>query len=540
MAIHTLILRASIYVVLMTLSSHAQSVFGTDSGSQQSGFLSSPSSSDDNILSDNASSNNTPRISPLSSKRSRRFQVTPYASASVTYSDNLGLVSDNSPDKESGLIYNAAVGVNASYQSKRLDAVAGVNLSQIWRDNGTDNTLPSANAGVSAEVIRNLLFLDALGSIQGLRGNGLDTNSSSGASNFDYEAYITASISPYIRYNFGNLAVGELRYGYDYGGGSADSIGEVQSNTYSASLGTANLSNRLNVDTSVSYTDIEYEDQLGANEDSQQYTAEVTARYALTPRLTAVGQVGYDEVRLNDQEFADQLSEVFYNAGLEYMPSQRLRLTARYGQRNDTEYYLLDGNYNLTKRAFIGVTGISQLLTAIPVGFRGNITPGTAFDEVIEGETLASSLNDTVVGGGTVANDGLTPFGSVQNRELFISQSINAYLGINMGNGELGVAIGYEDRDFNTAVDEKVRTATAQYRYNIARDVTGTIEAFYFGLDGLPQNTQDTYGIRLLADYALNDQVSLFASVGRTQRSAELADADFTEHSITAGITSQF
>lgn len=545
MSISSLLFRSSILVILTTLSSvHAQDFFASGSGSNSSssGFLSNPSSSSDNILSDGSGNAQpaSPSRSSLGNKRARRFQVSPYAAASIAYSDNIGLVSDNDPTKESGTIYNVGVGVNASYGSERLDAVAGVSLNQIWRSNDTDATIPAANAGVSTEIIKNFLYLDALGNVQGMRGNGLAVNSPSGASNADYEVYLQTSVSPYIRHNFGNRAVGELRYGYDYGSGTANTIGEVQSHTYTGSLGTADNTGRLNVQGSVSYTDIQYQDELNNDNDSTQLTGEVTASYALSRTLTAIGQIGYDEVEMDDNLYGEELSGEFYNVGLQYQPNSRLRLTGRVGERHNTGYYAVDGNYNLTKRAFIGVTAMTQLLTAIPLGFQGNITPGTAFDEVAEGETLASSLNNTVAGGGAVPNDGQVPFGNVQNRQLYISRSVTGYLGTSIGKGDLGIAVGYEDRDFNSAVDEIAKTATAQYRHNFTNKISGTIEGFYFGLDGLPINTQDTYGIRLLGNYAINDQVNLFASVGRTERSAEVVNGDFTEHNISAGVSTQF
>jgi hypothetical protein len=525
-------LKTSLFAVLFTMTANAQ---GTNSSASQSGFLSSPTDSGSSI-----SNNNEQAISSVLNKKSRRFKVSPYANASATYSDNIALQPDDSLTKEAGMAYNAGVGVNATYQSKRLDAVAGANVTQTWRDNETSQTLPTANAGVSSELVNNLLYVDALGSVQALRENAQTANSFSGAGNGNYEAYLQASVSPYLRHQFGRLAVGELRYGYDYGGGSTDTVGTIQSHTYKASLGTSNNSARLNLNGSTSYSDIAYEDQFGGNNDSTQLTNELTATYALTKKITAIGQVGHDEVETTDTSYSEDLSGLFYNGGLQYTPNDRFRVTGRYGRRHDTQYYALDGNYNVTKRVFLGATAMSQLLTAIPLGYQGNITPGTLFNDVVQGETLASKLDDVLPGGGTNRNIGQTVLGNQQNTQLYISNSVNAYLGMQMASGTAGIALGYENRDYNTATDEIIQTATAQYRHDFNSKVSATLEGFYYGLEGLAANENDTYGARLLGNYALNDTVNLFAAVGRTQRNAEFTDLEFTEHNVTAGVSTQF
>jgi uncharacterized protein (PEP-CTERM system associated) len=534
MSLNSLLTKTSIFVVLLTITAQAQDL--TAASTPKSGFLSSPSDSNNDIT----NMDSMPSIKPLTDKKMRRFKISPYGAATATYSDNVGLNSDSSPLKESGMIYSTDVGVNAAYESQKLDAVAGVGLTRIWRDNDSADTIPTAQAGVSTELINNLLYLDALGSIQGLRQNAYASIAPSGASNSDFETYLQTSVSPYLRHQFGNLAVGELRYGYDYGGGTGDSAGTIQSHTYKASFGTANNSGRLNVNGSTSYTDLSYKDQLGGSNDSTQLTPEITATYALTKKLTGIGQVGYDEVDMTDTSYAKDLSGAFYNAGLQYVPSERARVTGRYGKRHSSQYYALDGNYNLTKRVYVGATAMSQLLTAIPLGYRGNATPGTAFDAAVEGQTLASKLDDVLPGGNSSKNVGQTVLGNQQNTQLYMSRSVTAYLGMALQNGDTGLALGYEKRDYNIASDEVIKTATAHYRHDFTRKFSGTIEGFYYGLDGLIVNTNDTYGGRLLGNYALNDTVNLFASVGRTERTADFSDAEFTEHNISAGVSAQF
>lgn len=532
---NSLLTKTSIFVVLFTLTVQAQE-FNFADDAPQSGFLSSPSDSNMEVT----NLDNTKPINPLVNKKLRRFKISPYGAASATYSDNVGLNPDSSPLKESGMIYDVGVGVNTAYESQRFDAVAGVGVNQTWRSNDTSQTLPVANAGISSELINNLLYIDALGAIQGLRGNAQTAGSLSGAATENYDNYIQASISPYLRHQFGQKAVGELRYGYDYGGGTADTVGTIQSHTYKASLGTSSATSRLNLNGSTSYTDIAYDDQFGLNNDSTQLTNEITATYALTRKLSAIAQVGHDEIDTNDTSYAEDLSGLFYNGGLQYQPSEKARITGRYGRRHSTQYYAVDGNYNVTKRIFVGATAMSQLLTAIPLGYDGNIAPGTAFDDVVNGETLASQLDNILPGGGVVQNTGQTVLGNQQNTQLYISNSINAYLGMNMPSGSAGLALGYENRDYNIATDEVVKTATANYRHDFTRKISGTIEGFYYGLDGLVQNSNDTYGARLLGNYALNEKVNLFASVGRSERTAEFKDNEFTEHNVSAGVSAQF
>lgn len=547
MSYKSFVAKTALMVVLWTATGNAQGLNLLDN--PQSGFLSEPSDTQDSVASGGGvSRDNQAAISSVSNnKKLRRFKVSPYASATATYSDNIGLVSDNASNKESGMIYGAGVGVNAAYQSKKLDAVAGANVTQAWRGNDTSQTLPTANAGVSAELLSNLLYLDALGAIQALRENQGTVNSFSGAGNGNYETYMTGSISPYLRHQFGRLAVGELRYGYDYGGGTTDAMGTVQSHTYKASLGTANNSARLNLNASSGYTDIGFEDQFGRSNDTTQLTNEVTATYALTRKLSAIGQIGHDNVEVSDDTiYSKELSGMFYNGGLEYRPNDRLRMTGRYGKRHNTQYYALDGNYNLTKKTYVGATAMTQLLTAVPLGYRGNITAGTLFNGVKEGETLASLMQEqmNLPGSSQSLQANQAIYANTQNTQMYISRGLNGYLGTKLSQGSAGVALGYETRDYNTAGEETITTATANYRHDFNQKFSTTLEGFYYAIESANNdavlNTGDTYGLRLLGNYALNKTVNLFAAVGRTQRSAERPDAEFTEHNITAGVSTQF
>jgi recombinational DNA repair protein RecR len=324
-------------------------------------------------------------------------------------------------------------------------------------------------------------------------------------------------------------------------------MGTVQSHTYKASLGTANNSARLNLNASTGYTDISFEDQFGRSNDTTQLTNEVTATYALTRKLTAIGQIGHDSVKVSDDTiYSEDLSGVFYNGGLEYRPSDRLRMTGRYGRRHNTQYYALDGNYNVTKKVFVGATAMTQLLTAVPMGYKGNITAGTLFNSVQEGETLTSAMQEQMNLPGSSQNiqANQAVYANNQNTQMYISRAFNAYLGTQLTRGSAGIALGYETRDYNTAGEETIKTATANYRHDFNTKISATLEGFYYAIDGvtdgLNQSTGDTYGLRLLGNYAFNQSVNLFAAVGRTERSAQRPDAEFTEHNITAGVSTQF
>ncbi|MEM6602880.1 MAG: hypothetical protein AAF621_02415 [Pseudomonadota bacterium] len=480
--------------------------------------------------------------------KNRVFKITPFIGADVTFSDNVNLTRDN---RESGIIYGLNGGVRADIVTNRLDAAGTAAGSYFYnRDNGSEFA-PFVEAGATAEIVRNHLFIDGLASYSTIFNNTESASSLTGANNNDLEGFGSFSLSPYWRQRIGNWAVGELRYGYDQAISSSDNIGDLTTHSYQGTIGTGDRFRRFSLQGTVAYADSDYDGGLagGGNEgDLQQTTYQLSGAYGLTRTLSLIGDVGYDDVsgaNVSDDTF----TAPFFNAGLEYRPNSRARFLGKVGQRYNEINYLVEGNYNVTDRVYIGATAQTNLLP--PSGFSNTTRnlPGNSSaniqNQINNGDSAAEAIR-TVVGlqDGRIigqTNDGLIVTGSDQNFDPYRSESAFLFAGFAGNKLNATLSGGFERRDFEFATDEDAYIANGLMSYQWADKWNSAIDVFYLSLKtNFSENESDTLGAYFTTTYAVNNNLSAFGRVGRLQRTAPVRNNEFEEHSATLGLSATF
>ena len=554
------IIRLGVPFVFMIQTSYAQEVTLPRSGShnlQDNGFLNSatgteidlaPATADAQMRNEgNASYFGIDPQENIASSKRKTMKVTPFIGGNVTYSDNINLTNKN---KKSGMIYGIGGGVRTDYATNRLDA-AGTAAANIGWDNVNHNTsiMPYIEGAATAELLRNHLYVDGIASYNSAFNRAGSVVTASGASNDDIEGYGTLSVSPYWRQKIGNWAVGELRYSHDRSFGTSDDLGAMQSNSYQATLGTADRFKRVSLKGRAAYIDSEFDDPLDiGNGDMQQTTFDLTGSYGVTRTLAMLGMVGYDKVR-SPSIADDKFSSAAWGVGAEYRPNQRFRAMGMYGRRFNGQNYVIDTNYQLSKQVYIGANAMTSLLP--PSGYSQGVKKltGSQYESVVKtaqdkkvslADALRQKYNLEGASATKVGNDYIV-VGAAQNTAPYTTEAVALYAGTNMGQLAAMAAVGQEKRDFQNTFDEDAFSAVGNIGYDWTKKWNTSLEAFYYSLDTANlQDKADMFGGGLTASYAITDYARAYASLRRTERDAAVEDNNFVEHSATVGVNASF
>ena len=519
----------------------------------QNGFISGPEEGGFSLDTSESTMNNDADVSYMGASpaamnnfKPSGIKITPFANANVTYSDNVNLTHEN---EESGLLYGVGGGVRADMVTNRLDAAGTVSANIGWGGDRDAQIAPFVEGAATAEILRNRLYVDGIANFSTILNTASAFNSNSGAGNGDIEGIGALSISPYWRQKIGNWAVGELRYGYDKSFTTADNVGDLQSHSYQATIGTGDRFNRVSLEGSVGHIMSDYSDGQGNDGDMTQTTYMLSGTYGLTKTLSLIGNTGYDSVsdtNINDDEF----SGAFYNAGLQYTPNSRASFRAMAGRRNNGLSYSVDANYQMNDRIYLGATAQTQLLP--PAGFAnrsilaGN-NAGTLNDRINSGASPAEAIrtvyglqDGAILGDGNITSDTIIA-GSDQNMSPFRSELMMLFAGISGQKWSGNASAGIQNSDYENAQDQTATIASASLGRQLSKKWSAQLGGYYYGLEtGFEQNESQTLGLNAGLNYNINKYLNAFGSIQRLVRSAPVAENEFTEHSATLGLSASF
>lgn len=528
-------------------------VMGTSSDSSQSGFLNEGSDislgAPEGATMENDGQAYYDGVSPEEMVRSggrKHFKLTPFIGAEATYTDNINLSHNN---KESGMLYNIYGGVRGDVTTNRFDG-AGTAAGNIYWNNKSNNVdvSPHVEAAGTAEILRNRLFIDGLANYTTTYETA-GARSSTGAGDGLLNGIGSVSVSPYWRQKIGNWAVGELRYGYDAGFSEADGVGDMQTHSYQATLGTGDRFNRYSLKGRLAHIDSSYSNPItNANGDMKQSTAELIGSYGLTQRLALLGTIGYDEVsgaNIPDDEYSGE----FWGAGAEYRPNSRARIMGMYGRRNNAPSYLAEASYQLNN-AYAGVTAMTSL--APPSGYNHNtlrlsgqqLADFNSFLDKNKDKSVAEAIRTkyNIRDGQMITSGGEAVIvGNGQNLDPYRNRTVTGYMGGNLKNLNVSGSLTYDERDFKYATDEKAMIATAGLGYQLTQRLSTSLEGFYYALEtDVKRNESWTYGGGWGLQYALTKNVSAYTLLRHTERKANVRQFEYKENAATIGISANF
>lgn len=267
-----------------------------------------------------------------------KWDIVPTLIAEETYTDNVRLAPAGSERGDFVTRLRPGVSIIGSGPRLRLSAAfAAEALYSVRTGNTAIN--PQLNAGGNAELVQQLLFVDASASISqqniSLLGPQADSNVNDTGNRTTVKSFL---VSPYLRHAFGTVAEGEARLRYSTV--SSDAASSSLSNSQATGLGL-----RLASGPSFKlYTwNIAYNTDTIYYTDSQDVTTQrisATGTRLITPQVTVVSTVGYEE--------SDYLTlgpapkGTFWNAGLDWTPTPRTRVAATTGKRYFGKTYTFD------------------------------------------------------------------------------------------------------------------------------------------------------------------------------------------------------
>lgn len=252
------------------------------------------------------------------------WNIVPSIETSLTFADNITFQAKGNEEAETVLGVKPSVRVQSGEGRTQLGLIYGIDNLYYASDSDRNSSQQLLRGNGSAILLRDLLFVDATGSIsyQGIKPTSA-INSSTLAILQDSTQVATWNVSPYFQQTIGgqymwragiNLGV------VDYKKLLPDSFTREYFFNASSGPSAQDLLWQFDVKDSATY----YDDQLS---DSGNQSAVLDFRYKVFPDWALTGRVGYVDYEYEyDPEFSDQPKGETWRVGIAWLPSTRTDL----------------------------------------------------------------------------------------------------------------------------------------------------------------------------------------------------------------------
>lgn len=507
-------------------------------------------------------------VAPAAHAIDWRFE--PYVNASSTYTDNVKQSSSNTQD---ALILTATPGFTLrSEGSRRVQASLQYGLTGVKRFGGdqSDNFYHNLNAVGKAELVQDFLFIDGNAHISQQLISLLGSPADATVNNSNRTTVGTYSISPYIQQRLGTFAFAQARYTASGAIFQNNVAPNANSNSFAASLKSGTRFTDLSWGLNYSLRKLQNSNAINSvnNTDATFESASATAGYALTRQFRVFGTVGHDS---NDYLSRSGTSGSFYSAGFGWSPTRRTSVEASAGERYFGRTFSLAANHRtrLTQWRMSyseDVSDISQQLLLqsgrtywkCPLGVGRNqyilVTdpnqrPMSTCDgpyEPFELLNLATTQQELL---DLYANLGLRgDLGIGTANGIFIIKSLTA--GVSWDIGKLGFGLSAQDtkrlyQQLSNAQDHiQSMVGTVSYRLSAATTANSSLSLTRTSLDSLVAGglarQDDLLSLSLGLNRRFADKLYGALTFRHTQRSSNVANADYDENSLTASVNMRF
>ena len=491
-----------------------------------------------------------------------RFE--PYVNASSTYTDNVKQSSSNTQD---ALILTATPGFTLrSEGSRRVQASLQYGLTGVKRFGGdqSDNFYHNLNAVGKAELVKDFLFIDGSANISQQLISLLGSPADATTNNSNRTTVGTYSISPYIQQRLGTFAFAQARYTASGAIFQNNAAPNANSNAFAASLKSGTRFTDLSWGLNYSLRKLQNSNAINSvnNTDATFESASATAGYALTRQFRVFGTVGHDS---NDYLSSSGTSGSFYSAGFGWSPTRRTSVEASAGERYFGRTFSLAANHRtrLTQWRVSyseDVSDISQQLLersgqlyfvcaaaphfppaadiaqSPPLGCEGPYPAGliAAVYQRLYGYSAADLVE---LGFPTSIANG-----------IFIIKSFTT--GMSWDIGKLGFGLSVQDTKrlyqlLGNAQDH-IQGVTGSVSYRLSETVTANsiLSLTRTSLDSAVSNgvarQDDLMSLSLGLNRRFTDRLNGALTFRHTQRSSNVANADYDENSLTASVNMRF
>ncbi len=491
------------------------------------------------------------------------WKFTPSVGAQATYTDNANQSHSNPQD---ALILSVTPGFSLQSQgSRRVQASLQYGLTGVARFSNDNSTNLYHNLGASgkAELIDDFLFIDGSAGISqqliSLLGSPADATTNSA----NRTTVGTYSISPYIQERFGTFANAQARYTNSGAIFENNVAANSTVNSFAASLNSGTRFTDLSWGLNYSIRKAENRNAANAafNANSTFESASATAGYALTRQFRVFGTVGRD---WNDYLSTSGISGSSYSAGFGWSPTRRTSVEASVGERYFGRTYSLAGSHQSrlsrwTVNYSENVSDITQQFLAassriywicsggllVSTTSTTNPNPANCTGPYSAGEVMFMAPSYGVTTADLVAA-GVLNVGIANG--IFIIKSLNA--GVSWDIRRLGFGLSVQDTRrlyqlFSNAED-RVQGVSGSVSYRLSPQTTASsslsltrnsIDAVLAG-GTAREDTILTFGMGL--NRRFTNKLNGALTFRHTQRSSNVANADYGENSITASAFMSF
>jgi len=481
-------------------------------------------------------------VAPAAHAIDWRFE--PYVNASSTYTDNVKQSSSNTQD---ALILTATPGFTLrSEGSRRVQASLQYGLTGVKRFGGdqSDNFYHNLNAVGKAELVQDFLFIDGSANISQQLISLLGSPADATINNSNRTTVGIYSISPYIQQRLGTFAFAQVRYTASGAIFQNNVAPNANSNSFAASLRSGTRFTDLSWGLNYSLTNTQNRNAINSanNTDITYESASATAGYALTRRFRVFGTVGHDS---NDYLSSTGTSGSFYSAGFGWTPSRLTSVEASVGERYFGRTYSLSGSHrtrlsNWTVRYSEDVSDVSRL------SLNYNDFRGAKINSCPAGTVLPPNptLGDALAAGCDVD----LFFGSSITNGVFIAKLLTAGISWDV-TSKTNVSVTLSDltREYQlTNGVDRVQSITGLVSYRLSPTTTAntSLSLTRNSLDSIvtagPARQDDILSLSMGLNRRFADKLYGALTFRHTQRSSNVANADYDENSLTASVNMRF
>lgn len=302
------------------------------------------------------------------------WTVTPSIGVKQSFTDNAAHAPPGRAKADTFTTVQPGISVIGAGDRLNLNFDYVLSRSQYFDNTELSDTRHSLLGGGTAELIEELLFLDAQAAIfqQTVDPTGAQSaNTDANGSNTNARTVRTYSLSPYLVNRVGGFAQSELRYRFNQTRQGA--AGTSTTNSISETLDSGDDFTRFRWRTellaseskasNVSNTGNSVNDPFGGSpRDTSNRLAVFSPEYAVNRYLIALAAIGYEKIE--DPTLADEPDGVMGNAGVRINPGPRSTFRVLWNHRYNANYWTGDASYLIGPSSRIEVAHTRDLNTS--------------------------------------------------------------------------------------------------------------------------------------------------------------------------------
>lgn len=500
-------------------------------------------------------------LGPTCAVQAANWAFTPYVTLGEIYTDNVTLAPEGQEQEDFITLINP--GFLLTREQGRVRANIAYQMQNLFyaKESDFNETHHQLDALGVAEIAPEHLYIDATTSIS---QQVIDPQQVAATENRSVTGnrtdVTTASISPYIRHDFGTSTQGLARYRYGIVDFDESEVGnqadDATLNGGLIALGSNPEGRRFGWLAAYNNEQVHY-DNIDASDTFQK--AGLRLDFGLTSKLGLVAIGGYEDNKFERSTTTFDPDSSFWSAGFTLDPTSHDRIQALYGERFFGNTYLFSWEHRA--RRFATQVNYSEDVRTVAqslLGDTGQFLEYGILDSSgdVTGNTSANPINNTALDpqtglpvGGLPDGSGVDPISGLPlgglslSTELFVAKRLDASILIETAKTNTQFTVFQEDREFNDSAlsnDERVRSAQAVFSWRFASRTEALAGADFarFDFDD-DDETADLirFTVGLQHDIGTRTQARIQAT--RAQRESDDLN-EYVENAVVATVTRSF